>query len=267
MGSFGEPGAAATGEGKPVNKYAEKAIQALISVERWPSQALILPRVQAHRGYCGEGAMENSLASLRAARAKGALMYECDIRLSKDQVPMLVHDADILRISGEPGLVAEMTAKELAAKAGLCRLEEALMDPASPRLANIEMKSKVLIDDPLERKIADVVKKCKAEKRVLFSSFNPMSIVRMGLHLPDVPRALLVSSSDDPENNYLLKNMMLAPFLSFHMLNLDTNLVTEENMSAWRAKRTPVSVWTIKNKEDVQKYLKMGVVSVISDIL
>lgn len=250
-----------------MNNQLLKIVQSLISVQRWPSHAVVLPRLQAHRGYCQLGAPENSLQSLRAAREKGALMYECDVRLSKDQIPVLVHDPDLFRIAGLKGTVSEMTAKELAEKAGICRLEEVLNDQACPRLANIEIKSQILIDDPLERKIAEVVKKCKAEKRVLFSSFNPMSILRMSWHMPEIPRALLVSGSDDPENNYLLKHMVLAPLLKFHMLNLDKDLVTESSIEVWRDRRIPISVWTIQQREDIQRYLRMGVVSVITDVL
>ena len=194
-------------------------------------------------------------------------MYECDVRLSKDGIPVLCHDEDIKRISGHDGLVKDLTFKQLFEKAQICSLEQALMDSASPRLANIELKTKVLVDEPLERKVADVIKKCKAEKRVLFSSFNPTSILRMSWHLPDVPRALLVTEAQDPDNHFILKNMLTAPFLKFHMLNLDGHMVTEERMDHWRKKRIPISVWTINGKDEIQRYLKMGVVSVITDSL
>lgn len=250
-----------------MNPLIQKIIYQLVSVERWPSQALVLPRIQSHRGYHLKGAQENSLQAMREARAQGALMFECDIRLSKDQIPVLAHDEDLMRLSGKKDLVSELTAKELKNIGNICSLEEVLMDSQSPRLANIELKSKKVVDDPLERKASEVIRRCKAEKRVLFSSFNPMSIVRIGLHLPDVPRALLVSSSDDPENKFYLKHMLIAPALNFHMLNLESTMVTEESMNLWRKKRVPISVWTIREKSEIQKYLSLGVVSVISDIL
>jgi glycerophosphoryl diester phosphodiesterase len=250
-----------------MSPLVKKILQTLISVERWPSQSLILPRMQAHRGYRGNGAVENSLQAFRDARAKGALMYECDVRLSRDGIPVLCHDEDIQRVSGQAGFVKEMTAKQLFERAGICSLEQALLDQACPRLANIEIKSDILIDDPLERKVSDVVKKCRAEKRVLFSSFNPMSILRLSWHLPDVPRALLVTEADEGKNNFILKNMLAAPLLQFHMLNLDFKMLTEERMDAFRRRRIPVSVWTVNGKDEIQKYLKMGVVSVITDSL
>lgn len=242
-------------------------IEKLISVERWPSQGLVLPRIQAHRGYWIEGAQENTLAAFREAKKRGALMFECDVRLSKDQVPVLFHDENLQRIAGRPETVTEVTAKELKAWANAPTLEEALIDPGSPRFVNIELKSRKRLDDPLERKVADVIKKLKAQNRVLFSSFNPMSLYRVSLHLPQVPRALLVTQNDEAENSILLKRMWLAPFLRFHCLHLDQSMITEESMAFWRRKKVPVAVWTAKSAEDVQKFLRMGAVSVITDAL
>jgi glycerophosphoryl diester phosphodiesterase len=87
------------------------------------------------------------------------------------------------------------------------------------------------------------------------------------LHLPNVPRALLVTKQEDSDNHFLLKNMLLAPFLDFHCLNLHHSMVTEKTMALWNEKKVPVAVWTIQSKEDVQKYLRMGAISVITDVL
>jgi len=242
-------------------------IENFISVERWPSQALVLPRIQAHRGYCLEGAQENTLEAFRAAKARGALMIECDVQLSKDQIPVVFHDEDLRRLANRSELVSELKAQELKKWAQAPTLEEVLKDLQSPRFVNIELKSKKILDDPLERKVAEVVKKMKAQSRVLFSSFNPMSLYRISLHLPHVPRALLVTQADDAANSKLLKRMWLAPLLKFHCLHLDQNMVTEETMAFWKKKKIPVAVWTANTKEEVQRYLQMGAVSVITDVL
>ncbi|MEZ0392206.1 MAG: glycerophosphodiester phosphodiesterase [Pseudobdellovibrionaceae bacterium] len=242
-------------------------IEKWIHVQRWPSQALVLPRMQAHRGYCGDGAQENTLAAFRAARARGALMFECDVRLSKDQIPVIFHDEDLLRLAGLHDKVSDLTAVQLKDRAQVPTLAEVLLDPQVPRFVNIELKSVKKLDDALERKTADVVRKLKAENRVLFSSFNPFSLYRISLHLPQVPRALLVTPSDEPENHYLLKHMWLAPFFSFHCLHLDQAMVTESSMTFWAKKKIPVAVWTLKSKTEMQKYLQMGAISVITDVL
>lgn len=240
-------------------------IDRLITVSEWPYQGLVLPRLQAHRGYWLGGLQENTLDSIREARRRGALMYECDLRLSKDQVPVLFHDEDLQRLAGRSEKVSELTARELKEIANVPSLKEVLHDPQCPRFANLELKSKQKLDDPLERKTAEVVKAAKAESRVLFSSFNPMSLYRVSLHLPDVPRALLVSEKETDDNPVFLRKMWLAPFFSFHCLNLEAQMVTEERMAVWRQRKIPVAVWTVNGKDDIQKYLRMGALSVITD--
>ena len=57
----------------------------------WP-----YPRVAAHRG-AGRLAPENTLAALRAGAALGCTMFEFDVKLSRDAVPVLMHDETVER--------------------------------------------------------------------------------------------------------------------------------------------------------------------------
>lgn len=245
--------------------FSASVITNLISVEKWPNQALVIPRIQAHRGYWRSGLQENTLEAFREARRRGALMFECDLRLSKDQIPVVFHDENLSRLASRSDLVSELSARQLRDLANVPTLSEILVDSQVPRLINLELKTKILIDDALERKVSEVVRALKAENRVLFSSFNPMSLYRVGLHLPLVPRALLVSQADDPDNSLLLRQMWLAPFFRFHLLHLDKTMVTEQSMKIWRKKRIPITVWTVNEKEEIQKFLKMGAMSIITD--
>jgi glycerophosphoryl diester phosphodiesterase len=68
----------------------------------------------AHRGLHGPGAPENSLAAFAGAVQAG-LGVELDVRLSADGVPMVHHDATLLRSCGVQRRVHELTAAELSA--------------------------------------------------------------------------------------------------------------------------------------------------------
>ena len=54
------------------------------------------PRWIAHRG-AGRLAPENTLAAFRLGAAHGYRMFECDVKLSADGVPFLLHDATLTR--------------------------------------------------------------------------------------------------------------------------------------------------------------------------
>ncbi|MBF0179655.1 MAG: glycerophosphodiester phosphodiesterase [Magnetococcales bacterium] len=68
----------------------------------------------AHRGIPARHP-ENGLEGLRAALRAGARFVEFDIRLTRDWVPVLLHDADLARTSGVRGRVAGMDWEEVRA--------------------------------------------------------------------------------------------------------------------------------------------------------
>ena len=62
-----------------------------ITPGNWP-----YPRWIAHRG-AGKLAPENTLAAFRLGARHGYRMFECDVKLSADAVPFLMHDATLQR--------------------------------------------------------------------------------------------------------------------------------------------------------------------------
>jgi glycerophosphoryl diester phosphodiesterase len=69
----------------------------------WP-----YPRWIAHRG-AGKLAPENTLAAFRLGASHGYRMFECDVKLSADGVPFLLHDARLERTSNGKGIAGEQT--------------------------------------------------------------------------------------------------------------------------------------------------------------
>ena len=60
----------------------------------------------AHRG-AGKLAPENTLAAFRLGAAHGYRMFECDVKLSADGVPFLLHDATLQRTSNGQGTAGD----------------------------------------------------------------------------------------------------------------------------------------------------------------
>lgn len=58
----------------------------------------------AHRGYPASYP-ENSLTGMRAALEAGARYVEFDVQFSRDGVPVVLHDAQLLRVTGRRGTV------------------------------------------------------------------------------------------------------------------------------------------------------------------
>jgi glycerophosphoryl diester phosphodiesterase len=77
-------------------------------VNVWPYPLWI-----AHRG-AGTLAPENTLAAFRVGASHGYRAFECDVKLSADGVPFLLHDATLERTSTGRGSASQRAWRELA---------------------------------------------------------------------------------------------------------------------------------------------------------
>ena len=74
---------------------------ARVTADNWP-----YPLWVAHRG-AGQLAPENTLAAMRLGAAQGYRMFECDVKLSQDEVPFLLHDSSLQRTSNGQGIAGD----------------------------------------------------------------------------------------------------------------------------------------------------------------
>jgi len=73
----------------------------------WP-----YPSIFAHRGG-GKLAPENTLAAIHLGQSLGFRAHEFDVKLSKDKVSLLLHDATLERTTNGKGRAADLTFAEL----------------------------------------------------------------------------------------------------------------------------------------------------------
>ena len=70
----------------------------------------------AHRGFHDLNKLrwENTLSAFAAAADRGYAI-ECDVHLTADGVPVVIHDGDLKRLTGQDGFVWQRTSAEIAA--------------------------------------------------------------------------------------------------------------------------------------------------------
>ena len=73
----------------------------------WP-----YPRIIAHRG-AGKLAPENTLAAMKLGHQLGQQMVEFDVKLSADDLPVLMHDASLDRTTNGSGPLRQLTWEQL----------------------------------------------------------------------------------------------------------------------------------------------------------
>jgi len=84
------------------------AEQLIVTADNWP-----YPRWVAHRG-AGKLAPENTLAAFRLGASYGYRMFECDVKLSSDELPFLMHDTTLERTTNGKGTGGDHRWSELS---------------------------------------------------------------------------------------------------------------------------------------------------------
>lgn len=95
-------------------------------------------RLVAHRGYAARYP-ENTLLAVRKALETGARWVEVDVQLTADRIPVLFHDQDLSRLTGEPGVVGQLTVVQLMKRRCYYpeRFGQAFADEAPATLAGL----------------------------------------------------------------------------------------------------------------------------------
>jgi glycerophosphoryl diester phosphodiesterase len=123
-----------------------------------------------HRGAKAY-APENTLASFRKALEIGVDAVELDVRKTKDNELVVIHDADVKRTTDGEGLVSDLTLKEIK---GFSSGDGEKIPTLQEALNFLDKKVKVLIELKevgIEEPVLSLVQKLGLEKNVVIVSF------------------------------------------------------------------------------------------------
>lgn len=169
----------------------------------WP-----YPRWIAHRG-AGRLAPENTLAAFRIGAQHGYRMFECDVKLSADGEPFLLHDATLERTTNGHGIAGERPWAALASLDAGRWHSRAFAGEALPSLAqiaryclanrfqlNIEIKPTPGQEALTGRVVAEHVAHLwrNADVPPLLTSFQPPALAAARSAAPALPQGLLLDT-------------------------------------------------------------------------
>lgn len=221
--------------------------------------------VVGHRG--SQAGVENTLEAVKGAIDAKADYAEVDVLLSKDGIPMVIHDDNLKRLSGENVNVYDLTARQLSElslsqndKAGKISTLDQVIDYSR---GNINL----LIELKLHgHETADIV---KAVIRVVEQNHFQKNCEIMSLEY-DLVEELKTNYPEYTVGYCVYGNLGSARLNSLRELNVDF-LIIEESMAsqsfiaecnrAW----LPVYVWTVNKTESMESCLKMGASGIITD--
>lgn len=221
-------------------------------------------KVVAHRAGPSP-APENTLAALELAVDSRADYSEIDVQSTRDGTVVVIHDADLMRVAGDPRRIAEHDFSELhrvlqfpdggfgQELRGLATLEE-FLDRAGERIRlMIELKY-YGTDDDLAGRVVQLVREKGMEDQVVLMSFH-LDVVRELQRLaPGIPSGFVsaVSTGD--------LTRLDVDFLALHQQRVTPRLI-----SAAQERELPIYAWTVNQTGTMVDQIEQGVDGLITD--
>lgn len=212
-------------------------------------------QIYAHRGASADFP-ELTLAAYEGAVAQGADGFECDLRLTKDEVPVLWHNASMLERAGNPGLIAEMTFAQVSrAYPQILTLTDFLNFAVSQKKGVLlETKHPVISGNRIEEVIAETLAATSGISSIDVSvmSFSWFAIEKMKRVDPSIQTTFLMHKHT---------SWLQAKLSSAAAIGPGINELRGEPIRAKRIKDLGRSlhVWTVNEDSDIKLCEKVGV--------
>lgn len=204
----------------------------------------------AHRGFSGM-APENTMAAVRMAMAEPCVEWiEVDVQMSKDGVPVIIHDFTVNRTTNGRGPVRFKTLKELKAlDAGSWKSEfyageqimalDELLDEVKGRLKlNLEIKTQNDMYPGLEKKIIQAVKDHGMMRDTVLTSFDISALGKVKWEEQQMRTGLIIDGR--PDDLFKRLHDLGAGFLSISHRRINSSLVKQA-----AKQRVQLMAWTV----------------------
>lgn len=229
-----------------------------------------VPLVFGHRGARAYAPM-NTILSFELALAQGADGVELDVRLSRDGEMIIMHDNRVDATTDGEGFVHDLTLAEIQSLDAGAWFNESFAGARVPTLdevfetigrrtrINVEIKAEVILNDGLEAKVADAIRRHNLAGSILVSSFNPVTLRRFRRAMPEVPIGFLHA----PESPHFLAQLMIG--LPHEARNPHYTLIDARYMAWAKREGYRVNTWTVNEAAKAVELSELGVDCIITD--
>ena len=211
--------------------------------------------IYAHRG-ASANFPEHTLAAYEGAVAEGADGFECDVRITKDEIPVLWHNASMLERAGNTGLIAEMSYKEVfRAYPQILTLDEFLDFAMSKKKGVLlETKHPVISGNRVEELVVEMLAQKKTLSKIPVSvmSFSWLAVEKMKRLDSSIATTFLMHKGTP---------WFQAKFSSAKTIGPGINELRAEPIKAKRIKDLGrgLNVWTVDKDADIKLCNQLGV--------
>lgn len=224
------------------------------------------PLTIGHRG--SDIGVENTMEAVNGAISSDADFVELDIQITKDNIPVAIHDGNLIRLAGSFKKVHDLTYEQLHSiplkqygKTGFVPSLEDIMKNCKGKIQLlIEFKAESEAEKaPLVKEVLKLIEKYDFQDECILMSID-YSLVAMARQInPDLKIGYCMFGSLGEITTEDLIELNVDFFV------IEENMVSKEIISACRRAWLPVYVWTVDNEDNMRKYLEMGVIGLISD--
>lgn len=227
----------------------------------------------AHRGLSSL-APENTLSAFNMAIDYGCQWIEIDVQLTRDFVPVVIHDQTVDRCTNGTGRVADLSWHELRLLDAGSWFDEEFEGEHIPSLAetlslvkdagvslNIELKT--YPEDDIEllcERVAQIVTESEIDpNQLLFSSFSSEALTSIAQYLPNVRRGQLWQ--EIPTNLEVVLQEVGA-----YSVHCDYRFLTQEQAKHIKSIGYKLFCYTANVPEQVNAHWQWGVDMMITDM-
>jgi glycerophosphoryl diester phosphodiesterase len=212
------------------------------------------PVMISHRGGKEQ---ENKISAFRRSITQGFKMMECDVRMSKDKVPVVIHDKTIDRTTSSRGFVHNMTSCDL--KIHEIPLFEELVSLLVEQVhicLAVEIKER---DLELLSKVLEIIHNYRVGDRCMIISFRKL-IVRSTKDLQPAMLTGLVYGPVRTRCAVFLTKKNKADYLILHH-----QLINDAIVEKAKKEEKPLLVWTVNDQEDFKRLSRYNLAGIITD--
>jgi glycerophosphoryl diester phosphodiesterase len=208
------------------------------------------PLIVGHRGAMGHRP-ENTMPSFELGAAMGSDLLECDVHLSQDGVPVVIHDNTLDRTTKGTGPVAAQNAGDLRAL-GVPTLDELLAWCRDRVPLSIELKNGPVFYEGMVEKVVDLVRKHQMIDHATLISFDHQAIRRARELEQNIAVGILYAARlvDAPAAAHAAWADAVMPHHGF---------ATPDVVQQAHAAGLAISVWTVDDPDTAKRLAALGV--------
>jgi len=229
------------------------------------------PIVIAHRGFSGRYP-ENTLRSFQEALKLPIDAIELDVRRTKDEVLIVIHDETVDRTTDGKGRVRDLMWKEIQkldagswkgekfAGEGIPRLEEALELIGGQKGVFLEIK-----EPETTEQVIETLRRFDALSWVKIGSFHPQAVAMSKKLAPEISASLIGSAKVGASDENFAAFVSEALRCGANSITVNYAGLSPERIFRCHQRCIFVGTWTVNDADLAKRMIRMGVDAIASD--